>query len=77
MDDGACADYEILQQAALAAIMQHNLAESRLEIAKLQRNSPQIEALESVGERLLQKRIAAVRAYQEHLAIHSKAASAG
>jgi hypothetical protein len=40
----------MLQKAALDAIIRHNYAESRLAIAKLQHNSPEIEVLEPVNQ---------------------------
>jgi hypothetical protein len=64
----------MFQKAALAAIMQHNLAESRLAIAKLQHDSPTTTILEPQVEHLLEERRTAVRAYQEHLATHPQEA---
>jgi hypothetical protein len=62
MNDAVCADCTMLQKAALAAIMQHNLAESRLAIAKLHHDSPSATILEPQVEHLLEERRAAVQA---------------
>ena len=77
MDDAVCADCTMLHQAALDGIIRHNYAQSRLAIAKLQHDSPQIRVLEPLVEHLLQVQSAAVRAYQAHRDTHAKAAGAG
>jgi hypothetical protein len=77
MDDAVCEDCKTLQQAALRAIIRHHYARRQLALAKLQHDRLRIRVLGAVVERLLQVRIAAVRAYQEHLDAHAKAASAG
>jgi hypothetical protein len=71
MSDQVCADCTMLQRAALDAIVRHNDAPSRLAIVKLRPDSAKRRGLEPVVEHLLQVRIAAVRAYQEHLDTHT------
>jgi hypothetical protein len=78
MDDAACADCEMLQEAALNATIRHFHAESRLTIAKLIHDSQAIRALEPLVDSLFQTRSAAVQAYQEHVDTHAqKAAQSG
>jgi len=67
MEDGACAECEMLRQAALEATIRHIHADNRLAIAKLVRDTRNIEDLEPLVENLLQARISAVRTYQEHV----------
>jgi hypothetical protein len=72
MGDQVCADCTMLQRAALDAIIRHNDAPSRLAIVKLRPDSAKRRGLEPVVDHLLQVRIAAVRAYQEHVDAHGK-----
>jgi hypothetical protein len=78
IDDGICAECETIQQAALDATVRHFHADSRLTIAKLVNDRRTIRHLEPLVETLFQTRSAAVRAYQEHLDMHTpKAAQSG
>jgi hypothetical protein len=75
MEDRACADCETLEQSALNATIRHIQADSRLAIAKLIHDSRNLIDLEQLVDSLLQERIAAVRAYQEHVDAHAKKAA--
>jgi hypothetical protein len=75
MAEQVCADCTMLQRAALDAIIRHNEAPSRLAIVRLRPDSAKRRGLEPVVEHLLQVRITAVRAYQEHVDTHNQKAA--
>ena len=56
------------------ATIRHIRADSRLAVAKLIEDSRNLIDLEQLVDSLLQERIAAVRAYQEHVDAHAKKA---
>jgi hypothetical protein len=67
----------MLRHSAFVAIIWHNYAPSRLTIAKMRPDSPKRVVLEPVVENLFQVRIAAVRAYQEHVKTHTRGEQGG